>query len=166
VTEWHINADEPVALDYNTNFKSANHQQSLYAPDPYRSSDHDPVLVGMDLAALGFDGFHPPVANPPAVNRVKAGRTVPLNFTLDGDQGLDVIVTGYPTVTPIDCRTGESTGPAIPAETAGRSGLSFDEETGTYTWTWKTDDRWTGCRRVTLLLTDGTIRTADFRFVS
>jgi len=49
VTEWHINADEPVVLDYNTEFKSANHIITLYAPDAYRSSDHDPVLVGLDL---------------------------------------------------------------------------------------------------------------------
>ena len=46
---WHINTDEPTALDYNTNFKTANHVTSLYAPDPYRSSDHDPVMVGLDL---------------------------------------------------------------------------------------------------------------------
>src|SRR4030095_523616 len=51
VTEWHVNADEPVALDYNTNFKSPNHVNTLYAADPYRSSDHDPVLVGLDLNA-------------------------------------------------------------------------------------------------------------------
>jgi len=48
VTEWHVNADEPVVLDYNTNFKSAAQQASLYAADAFRSSDHDIVLV--DLA--------------------------------------------------------------------------------------------------------------------
>ena len=47
VTEWHINADEPIALDYNVEFKSANHVNTLYAPTPFRSSDHDPVIVGV-----------------------------------------------------------------------------------------------------------------------
>ena len=42
---WGINADEPAVLDYNTEFKSKAQQQSLYAPDPFRSSDHDPVLI-------------------------------------------------------------------------------------------------------------------------
>lgn len=42
---WNINADEPAILDYNTEFKSKAQQQSLYAPDPFRSSDHDPVLI-------------------------------------------------------------------------------------------------------------------------
>ena len=32
VAEWHINADEPSVLDYNTDFKTANLQSSLYAP--------------------------------------------------------------------------------------------------------------------------------------
>lgn len=51
VEAWHVNADEPGVLDYNTNFKPANLIESLYAPDQYRSSDHDPVIVGLDLAA-------------------------------------------------------------------------------------------------------------------
>jgi predicted extracellular nuclease len=42
---WNINADEPAVLDYNTEFKSEAQQNSLYAPDPFRSSDHDPVLI-------------------------------------------------------------------------------------------------------------------------
>ena len=46
---WQINADEPNALDYNTEFKSADQVSELFAPDPYRSSDHDPVVVGLDL---------------------------------------------------------------------------------------------------------------------
>jgi predicted extracellular nuclease len=49
VTTWHINADEPPVLDYNTEFKSADQVADLYAPTPFRSSDHDPVLVGLDL---------------------------------------------------------------------------------------------------------------------
>lgn len=45
---WHINADEPSALDYN-NFNQA----SLYTDGPWRSSDHDPVIVGLDLTSKG-----------------------------------------------------------------------------------------------------------------
>lgn len=47
---WHINTDEPPVLDYTTTFKSANHVVTLYAPDAFRSSDHDPLLIGLDLA--------------------------------------------------------------------------------------------------------------------
>ncbi len=38
---WHINADEPRFLDW--------FDPSRVAPGPYRSSDHDPVLVGLRL---------------------------------------------------------------------------------------------------------------------
>ncbi|MGY2981598.1 ExeM/NucH family extracellular endonuclease [Thermostichus sp. OS-CIW-30] len=47
--KWHINADEPVSLDYTTSFKSPSQQSLFYASDPFRSSDHDPVLVGLVL---------------------------------------------------------------------------------------------------------------------
>lgn len=47
VTVWHVNAEEPLVLDYNTEFKT----DDRYAATPYRSSDHDPVLVGLNLNA-------------------------------------------------------------------------------------------------------------------
>jgi len=50
VADWHINADEPSVLDYNTDFKTANLIASLYAPDEFRIADHDPVLVDLNLA--------------------------------------------------------------------------------------------------------------------
>ena len=42
---WAINADEPALLDYNVEFKSPAQQQLFYAPTPYRSSDHDPLIA-------------------------------------------------------------------------------------------------------------------------
>jgi predicted extracellular nuclease len=48
VTDWHINADEADLIDFDTFFKGPN-QEAVYAPDPYRSSDHDPVIVGLDV---------------------------------------------------------------------------------------------------------------------
>ncbi|MEX2646412.1 MAG: ExeM/NucH family extracellular endonuclease [Gaiellaceae bacterium] len=48
VTEWHINADEPDILDYDTTFKPPE-QDALFEENAFRSSDHDPVLVGLDL---------------------------------------------------------------------------------------------------------------------
>ena len=46
-TEWHINADEPDLLDYDMTFKQQA-QDELYEPNEFRSSDHDPVRVGID----------------------------------------------------------------------------------------------------------------------
>ncbi|MHA0040280.1 ExeM/NucH family extracellular endonuclease [Deinococcus sp. PEB2-63] len=50
-TKWHINSDEPTVLDYNTEFKSAAQLTGFYAPDAFRSSDHDPLLIGLNLTA-------------------------------------------------------------------------------------------------------------------
>jgi hypothetical protein len=47
--KWHINADEPSVLDYNTDFKSAGQVSTLYSPDEFRAADHDPVLIGLAL---------------------------------------------------------------------------------------------------------------------
>ena len=46
---WHINADEPRALDYNEEYKSAAQIAAFYAPDAYRASDHDPVVINLKL---------------------------------------------------------------------------------------------------------------------
>ncbi len=47
--EWHINADEPVFLDYNTDFEDPN----FFDPaSEYRASDHDPAVVGITLNSL------------------------------------------------------------------------------------------------------------------
>jgi predicted extracellular nuclease len=51
VAEWHNNADEPDVLDYNLN----DTPQDPYARDPYRASDHDPVVVSLNLAPTFVD---------------------------------------------------------------------------------------------------------------
>ena len=44
--EWHINADEPSLIDYNLDF---GRDTSLFdGATPFRASDHDPVIVGLD----------------------------------------------------------------------------------------------------------------------
>jgi predicted extracellular nuclease len=59
--KWHINADEPVYLDYNVETKNATgcvitgsdkcSTPDYFAATPFRASDHDPVLVGLNLIA-------------------------------------------------------------------------------------------------------------------
>jgi uncharacterized protein len=51
VAEWHINSDEADVLDYDTSFKPPT-QDALYEAAAYRSSDHDGVIVGLNLSGL------------------------------------------------------------------------------------------------------------------
>ncbi len=46
--EWHINSDEPDVLDYDTSFKPPA-QDALFEPNAYRTSDHDAVVVGLNV---------------------------------------------------------------------------------------------------------------------
>jgi predicted extracellular nuclease len=46
VTEWHNNADEPIAIDYNLGDTPVDY----YTNDAFRASDHDPVVVSLNLA--------------------------------------------------------------------------------------------------------------------
>ncbi len=53
-TEWHANADEPTVIDYNLDGKS-DAADALYVNDAFRSSDHDPVVVALNLTPTFFD---------------------------------------------------------------------------------------------------------------
>jgi uncharacterized protein len=79
--DWHINSDEPDVLDYDTSFKPPS-QDALYEVNPYRTSDHDPVVVGLNLNA-------PPVAAPDSATVAKNSSVVILalanDFDVDGD---------------------------------------------------------------------------------
>jgi hypothetical protein len=46
-TEWHINADEPPLLDYN--LENGRDPGLFDGNAPYRASDHDPLIIGLDL---------------------------------------------------------------------------------------------------------------------
>ena len=62
---WEINAEESIALEYD---RYNYHGTLFYAPDQYRSSDHDPVVVGLSagtsstapktLTLLDINDFH------------------------------------------------------------------------------------------------------------
>ena len=57
VSQWHNNADEPTALDYDMTYKTDRADLLLYAPDAYRASDHDPVVVTLRLGKVLFLPF-------------------------------------------------------------------------------------------------------------
>lgn len=47
---WHINADESTAFDYQADDPARASRKQLYRKDVFRSSDHDPLLIGLNLA--------------------------------------------------------------------------------------------------------------------
>jgi predicted extracellular nuclease len=167
--DWHINADEPNVLDYNVEFKSANLQASLYAPDPFRSADHDPLVVGLSLRApavtYDFGGLLPPYATAERRFDAKPGAVLPIRFTLGGRFGTNVFVEGFPAVQPVECESGAPLGPRTPIDRIGRNSLSLSWLTGVYLLLWKSEPSWEGsCRALTLRFRDETQQTVVFRF--
>ncbi|MBQ4859755.1 ExeM/NucH family extracellular endonuclease [Pseudoalteromonas sp. MMG007] len=75
-TDWHINADEPIVLDYNVEFKSDGQQSTLYAEGPYRASDHDPVIIDIKSEVLLTPEEQTPVITPDQVFAIDEGTSL------------------------------------------------------------------------------------------
>lgn len=121
--------------------------------------------AGQFSYTYAFTGFTSPVDNPPVLNQVNAGQAIPMKWSLGGNQGLNIIASGYPTATQVNCSTSAPVNTSTLTDTAGGSGLQYDAGSGTYTYVWKTAKAYSGtCQQFTLTLTDGTTHTADFQF--
>jgi CSLREA domain-containing protein len=117
------------------------------------------------LVMYEYGGFYAPVKNPPDLNKATAGQSVPLKFSLAGDQGLSVVADGYPLSQQVDCATLAALGDPLAAEPAGKSRLTYDPGNGWYSYVWKTSRAWAGtCRVLTLQLDDATQHLAYFQF--
>ncbi len=83
--DWHLNSDEPDVLDYDTSFKPAA-QDALYEPNGYRSSDHDSLVIGLDLVN------YPPELGTVSVSSslVTVGTTVNVSASFTDADKLDV----------------------------------------------------------------------------
>ena len=103
----------------------------------------------------------------PAINEVKAGRAIPVKFSLGGDQGLDIFRSGYPKSMPMACDSTDSVDAIVQTLSDKSSHLTYDATTDTYTYVWKTDRSWVDtCRQLVVKLNDGsTEHVANFTFV-
>jgi 2',3'-cyclic-nucleotide 2'-phosphodiesterase (5'-nucleotidase family) len=108
-----------------------------------------------------FQGFFSPLHNPPAVNRVHAGSTVTVGFSLGGYRGMHVLAAGSPS---FDRYTGAGTAIESGRPAAGK--LVYSQWTKRYTFLWRTAKGWRGsCATLTVQLVDGSTRTLKFLFV-
>jgi uncharacterized protein len=87
--DWHINSDEPDVLDYDTSFKPPS-QDSLYEPNAYRTSDHDPVVVGLNPNAT-CNGLPPTIVGTPGDDVIYGGNGADVIMGLGGN---DIIYGG------------------------------------------------------------------------
>ena len=112
-----------------------------------------------------FTGFFSPVANLPTLNVVKGGQSIPVKFSLNGNQGLNILAAGYPASGVVPCGSSADANIIDEAVSAGGSGFQYDPSTGQYTYAWKTEKSWAGtCRQLVVGLNDGTFHRANFQF--
>jgi uncharacterized protein len=94
MTYWHINADEPDLIDYDTTFKGPN-QDAIYAPDAYRSSDHDPVICGLavcdEIAPTLEVTVSPDILKPANHKYVEVTATVVANDNFDPNPTITLV---------------------------------------------------------------------------
>lgn len=114
---------------------------------------------------FAWTGFFQPVDNGSVFNGVKAGSAIPVKFSLGGNQGLSIFMSGYPKVQQVVCNTTAPFDEIETTVTAGNSSLTYDAVAGQYVYVWKTEKAWVGtCRVLQVTLADGTPHTAFFQF--
>jgi len=87
---WNINADESIAFEYSRyNYNATD----FYAPGPYRASDHDPEVVGIDLPAIRAEATVTARAVPPTVIAKLVPVTMIVRVTAEGDAAVTGTVT-------------------------------------------------------------------------
>jgi len=90
---WHINADEPTIIDYNLEFKQpacATCGPDYFTATPYRSSDHDPMVMQLNLVkAIGGTSGRDVVGGTAGDDVIEGG---PGADTLTGGKGRDQFV--------------------------------------------------------------------------
>jgi hypothetical protein len=122
-------------------------------------------LPPQPVAQFAFTGFFDPIENRPALNVAKAGRAIPVKFSLAGNQGLGILAAGYPKSQQIACDSSAAINDLDSTTTAGESDLHYDSALDQYTYVWKTNPAWANtCRQLIVGLSDGSLHRADFRF--
>jgi hypothetical protein len=87
---------------------------------------------------------------------MKAGQSVPLKFSLHGDQGSDIFAAGSPGWMPCG---------ALDGPTRADGSLSYNSSADRYTYLAATPKTWAGsCWDFVLTLRDGTTHRARFSF--
>jgi hypothetical protein len=117
---------------------------------------------------LGIFGFKPPIDNPPVLNSVNAGSTVPVKWTLLDANGN--FFRSLSSVTSVSSKAikcpAASTDPDPDVVASGLAGFKYDLTNEQFVYNWPTQKSWKGtCRRLIIgLVGNGVLPYADFQF--
>jgi hypothetical protein len=112
VTEWHNNADEPEVIDYNMEAKPDDE----YVNNAFRASDHDPVVVSLNLAPAFTEvtGSVKISATGMTLNRMTGKFSGSVSFTNTSGQALNgplqFVLQNLPAGVTLDNKSGDFNG--------------------------------------------------------
>ena len=149
----------------NTSTVGANNF-TVTAQDNAGNSGSSTCLYRIAYDYQGSNFFASPIAAPPTVNAAKAGRTVPVKFSLIDANGVYIsninAVTGI-TYVAVPCST-FAINPGTPitkATSTGNSTLRYDSTANQFIYNWKTPDS-PGCYVLQVQLNDGSTYQSYF----
>ena len=109
-----------------------------------------------------FGGFKWPIKALPAVNRARAGWSIPIRFSLGGDPGPHTFSAASEAYR---CGTTPPSTATVKAATRGHRTVRYNGHRDTYTFVWKTSRSWKhSCRVFVLTVDDGPAQMIAFRF--
>jgi Tol biopolymer transport system component len=150
---------------YTMNADGSNPTRITNDPD---NNDFGPAWQPIPVV-YSFSGFFQPVDNLHTFNRTKAGKIIPVRFSLGGDKGLNIFAkaadgSSYPKSQAIPCDS-TATVDGIEETEAVKHGLVYDPVSNRYTYDWGTNSTWSGtCRQFVMKLRDGSVQRANFEF--
>jgi hypothetical protein len=130
------------------------------------STDEAFTITVTNVAEWAFSGFRQPVDNLPTLNLVKAGSAIPVKFSLEGNKGMNIFAAGYPKSEVIPCDSAALVDGIEQTILSGSSVLSYDAATDTYSYVWKTEKAWSGCRQLVIKFIDANTQRANFKLKS
>jgi hypothetical protein len=142
-------------LPFGTLLDTSTLGSKTFSVDAYDHAGNESEATSSYSVVYGFGGFVSPSAPYPTSTSMKAGQSVPVKFSLTGDQGLTIFAPGSPAWTA--CGSSDSS-PATGT-------LSYNASNDRYTYLATTGKSWAGtCRDLLVTLADGTVHTLRFTF--
>jgi hypothetical protein len=146
-------------------YSSADGAHTLVATAEDIAGNLATLEVTYYVGPLAFQGLYSPVDNPPTVNTLKAGKTVPLKFEVfaGGTEVTDVSVITSVKQFKVSCNPEAPTDPVEETIRApGGTQLRYDDVVGQFVYNWKAPNT-KGCYDVVVTLEDGSTLTAKFK---
>ncbi|MDO8265693.1 MAG: PxKF domain-containing protein, partial [Candidatus Saccharibacteria bacterium] len=121
-----------------------------------------PAVTG---PSYNFVSFKKPKKLAPQLNKVEEGEAIPVQFSLGGNQGLNVLPSYIAKSQRISCSTKQPIGDTTNIKTTKNGGLSYKSSSSSYVFKWKTLDKWENtCRQLILEFSNGEVIYSYFKF--